>query len=255
MNRKDFGELPITAASALLLPVQGTARKTASPDCTQQEHKTTMKFLSIILCLFVITLNISAAFGQDSAVIKGIVTDPNGAVVSGATVTISDQTGTKRRTSVTDAAGTFSFDGLPTGSYRLTVEKTGFAVLMQTVMSGAGELSLKLQVSGVGASVNVEGETYVAKESVTATKTDTPLMETPFTVQVMPQQVIVDVGQQQDIGKAASLLGIPTQGFDNYTATFFYRGFLSSGTLWNGFRIDEITTTAGPGNGPVWMDN
>ncbi|MRR56661.1 MAG: TonB-dependent siderophore receptor [Deltaproteobacteria bacterium] len=85
----------------------------------------------------------------------------------------------------------------------------------------------------------------------TATKTDTPLMETPFTVQVLPQQVLTDLGQQQNLGGAMRLLGIPSWGFDSYGNSYTYRGFYSATTLWNGFRIEDGGATR---QGTVWMD-
>lgn len=94
---------------------------------------------------------------------------------------------------------------------------------------------------------------YRAPNTTTATKTDTPVMETPFTVQTLPSRALQDLGQEQSIGEAARYLGLYDSGYSHYSTLLRYRGFASSATLWNGFRIEEITTTAGPGAGPVWM--
>jgi iron complex outermembrane receptor protein len=71
----------------------------------------------------------------------------------------------------------------------------------------------------------------------------------------MPRQVLDDMGQQQNIGDALRLLGVASTGYDSYLSWYSYRGFTSTTTLWNGFRIEEVTPSGGPGVGPVWMDN
>ncbi len=58
--------------------------------------------------------------------IQGTVTDPNGAVVPGAEVTITSPDTGLTRTIVTDDNGAFSVSELPIGSYRVIVKKSGF---------------------------------------------------------------------------------------------------------------------------------
>ncbi|HYR74485.1 MAG TPA: TonB-dependent receptor [Pyrinomonadaceae bacterium] len=58
--------------------------------------------------------------------IQGTVTDPNGAVVPGAEVTITSPDTGLTRTIVTDDSGTYSVSELPIGSYRIIVKKSGF---------------------------------------------------------------------------------------------------------------------------------
>lgn len=59
-----------------------------------------------------------------TATIHGNVTDPSGAVIPGAMVTIS--TSQFSRTVSTDDAGQFSITGLPAGHYRVRVHYGGF---------------------------------------------------------------------------------------------------------------------------------
>src|SRR2546422_909435 len=60
--------------------------------------------------------------------ITGKVTDPNGAVVAGATVTVNN-TGTNAEvTAVTNTEGTYDFPVLLPGKYKLLVTKDGFKV-------------------------------------------------------------------------------------------------------------------------------
>src|SRR5271163_4836570 len=60
------------------------------------------------------------------ATVSGTITDPSGAVVPGVSVTIVSQGTGLKRSALTDTAGEYRFAGLPTGSYSLRLEKTGF---------------------------------------------------------------------------------------------------------------------------------
>src|SRR6266571_7490828 len=76
--------------------------------------------------------------------ISGSVTDPNGAVVAGANVTlINDQTNDKRD-QATNESGRFSFASLQPGNYTLRIEHQGFETLLRTkvVLSANEDLAL-----------------------------------------------------------------------------------------------------------------
>src|SRR5215472_2700401 len=65
--------------------------------------------------------------------VAGVITDPTGAVVSGASVTLkSSDTGEEYR-AVTAASGSYSISPVRPGRYTLTVEKQGFARISQTL--------------------------------------------------------------------------------------------------------------------------
>lgn len=60
------------------------------------------------------------------AVIKGKVTDAHGAVIQGAGVTLGTNDTEFLSGTLTDAAGEYRFEGLQPGTYRVTIEATGF---------------------------------------------------------------------------------------------------------------------------------
>jgi iron complex outermembrane receptor protein len=98
-------------------------------------------------------------------------------------------------------------------------------------------------------------DSYTAKDATTATKTDTPLIETPATVTVIPQQVILD---QRAMGLDQVLMNAPgvySTGYEPGSENIYIRGFNTSQTLWNGFRIDEYATTGHGVVGSVLLDN
>src|SRR5690349_12602186 len=98
----------------------------------------------------------------DTATIRGETRDPSFAVVSGATVTISNELTGLKRTVSTDASGRFSFPGLPVaGSYTLVATKSGFAeakIEGLTLVAGrTAEMNLQFTVEREAVKIDVTG--------------------------------------------------------------------------------------------------
>ena len=101
---------------------------------------------SVVLCLIVWGSLLEAA----ASTLTGCLTDTQGQVVSGATVSVLRRADSSRRTVKTDQVGRFSLVGLDAGEYRLTAEFNGFAVLARTiVLSAAGTTSVDMQFSNL----------------------------------------------------------------------------------------------------------
>src|SRR5437667_12434036 len=68
------------------------------------------------------------AFAQiDQGRLTGTVTDPQGAILPGVTVTARSTSLQGTRTVVTESDGKYSIAALPSGEYELTFELSGFA--------------------------------------------------------------------------------------------------------------------------------
>ena len=67
-----------------------------------------------------------ALIGQ-GATIKGTIYDPNGAVISGATVVVSNPDSGAVLRAISNGQGEYNFDGLEAGVYNLKIEAPGFA--------------------------------------------------------------------------------------------------------------------------------
>ena len=97
---------------------------------------------------------------QQGATLSGRVTDPQGAGLAGAAVTLHERARTQVRLStVTDAAGAYRFERLAPGEYLLEVEAHGFASgaaqAVAVARDSSATLDVRLEVAGVAAEVVV----------------------------------------------------------------------------------------------------
>ncbi len=142
-----------------------------------------------------------------SADLTGTVTDPTGAVVSGATVTARGAGTGIVRTATTDAEGTYKFVSLPPGDYEITAEAANFK---KSVLSGikltvgqTAELTIKLEVGEASAVVNVTGD-------------DVQLIETTKTnISTTIEQVRINSLPINERSATGFALTISTVGRDN----------------------------------------
>jgi len=81
-------------------------------------------FVSSLLLL--LALAASSVFAQGRASVRGSITDEFGAVIVGATVTLTDANGVKK-TATSGADGGYSFTGLAPGKYSISAAAGGFA--------------------------------------------------------------------------------------------------------------------------------
>lgn len=84
-----------------------------------------LKLGFLLLCVMLPLL----LFAQNTGSITGIATDPSGAVVQGAKVTVTNQAINLARTVATNASGFYSVTNLVPGVYSVTLEKEGFSTV------------------------------------------------------------------------------------------------------------------------------
>jgi hypothetical protein len=136
-----------------------------------------------LLPLFVVLLAASdpPAPSGNAGDVRGTVTDPSGAVIPGATVTLVNAVSGLNRSATTDATGQFAFSSVPFNPYRLTIASAGFAPLAQSVeiRSVVGlNLKLVLQVAAADSTVTVEASgDLVETDSTFHTDVDRALMD------------------------------------------------------------------------------
>lgn len=119
-----------------------------------------MKRISLLLTLVLCLAGLALAQSDDGRVI-GTITDPSSAVISGATVKVTN-TGTGRTlTATTNAAGEYAFNALPVGKYKIEAGQTGFKTATAEFSLDVNqviEMSLKLETGASSTTVDVTGE-------------------------------------------------------------------------------------------------
>ena len=91
--------------------------------------------------------------------LSGTVTDPKGAVVSGAIVTVTNPATNQKSTATTDQQGRYKVEGLAAGVYVVTISATGFSEVQRSGVTIADDktatLDVKLEVAPLEAGVTV----------------------------------------------------------------------------------------------------
>jgi hypothetical protein len=120
-----------------------------------------LKFRFPVLVLTLAALVLPVGAQAQSATIEGLVQDPSGAVIPGASVALTQGAQSKQTTSGGD--GRYAFRGLGPGSYAITATAKGFATLnLADVTLAAGQvkqLNLPLTIAVAEQDVTVEGQT------------------------------------------------------------------------------------------------
>ena len=76
--------------------------------------------------LLLVFASVSSFGQQGQSSVRGLVTDPKGSPIAGASVTLSAPERNFSRTQVTNTDGQYLFKPVPPGTYRLDVEMKGF---------------------------------------------------------------------------------------------------------------------------------
>jgi Carboxypeptidase regulatory-like domain len=79
-----------------------------------------------------LTFLAATAVAQENGELTGVVTDPNGAIIPNAPVSLTLLASGETRHTVTDNAGIYTFPSLRVGNYTLTVTSPGFQTYSKT---------------------------------------------------------------------------------------------------------------------------
>jgi len=122
-----------------------------------------MRSLRVLALLLVCLLTFGAIVQAQTATtsLRGTVTDPKGAVIAGANLTLSNPATGYSRTVRADSQGAYQFLEVPPATYSVTVDAPGFAKLKRTdvtlLVSTPATLNLPMQVAGGTVTVEVTG--------------------------------------------------------------------------------------------------
>lgn len=115
----------------------------------------------VLVGLITLFCGLVAHAQQDTTTMSGVISDPQGRVISGATVTLTNSaTGTSRDTK-SGGDGTYVFTQVPPGTYSIRVEAQGFKASVreniQLLVRTPATLNIELEVGAVSEIVTVSG--------------------------------------------------------------------------------------------------
>jgi Fe(3+) dicitrate transport protein len=166
-------------------------------------------FLGAMVILLATTL---ATLAQSShASVAGRVLDQNGATITGAQIILRNKGAGKERALVTDASGSYQFDQLAPGEYRLTAVARGFSAVDQTIVLKGGEigtLDLTLRPSSLAETVIVTSGHLLASGEI--------LERTPGAVDIIDNKTLESsrvLSSSEALRKVAGLTVRDEEGF------------------------------------------
>jgi hypothetical protein len=114
-----------------------------------------------LLVGFFLAVSILASAQSATTSLRGTITDPKGAVLQGATVTLNNPATGYSRTTKSGNDGAYQFLEVPPATYTLTVTATGFATLkeegVRLMVSTPATLNFTVAVQGQSVTVEVSG--------------------------------------------------------------------------------------------------
>jgi hypothetical protein len=131
-----------------------------------------MMMMKRIFTVFAATALVAAisltALAQGRASLRGTITDEFGAVIVGATVTLTDASRTQK-SATTDSGGSYSFTGLAPGKYTIHAAAGGFATSDDTEVDvGAGRrepTNITLKIAAIESQVKVAADTALSTDA------------------------------------------------------------------------------------------
>ena len=142
-----------------------------------------IRILTSLLLAVVVLAGCHAAYAQMRIVgsITGIVTDPSGATVPNAKVTLKDEVNGTKKEATTNGSGQYAFPDLPFGTFELSVAATGFQTAVvqhvSVVASQTTDVPVQLKVGQAAESVTVEATSAVLETTSTLVNTTTETKE------------------------------------------------------------------------------
>jgi|HubBroStandDraft_6_1064221.scaffolds.fasta_scaffold01956_4 Carboxypeptidase regulatory-like domain/TonB-dependent Receptor Plug Domain/TonB dependent receptor len=148
-----------------------------------------------------------AAWGQTNGSIRGVVNDPSGAVVPGATVTATLNGTDSQRSAISDKDGAFDIPELAVGTYDVTAEAQGFKKFVaKAVVVSIGHvnfITVTFQVGATNDTVTVEANAVQVETTSTqlgAVMTDQSIRELPLNSRNAYALLQLQPGVQSQLG-------------------------------------------------------
>ncbi len=198
----------------------------------------------VLIFLSLASATISAAAAQTAAArttpqsVNGVVLDPSGAAVQDAEVTVTAASGQQTQTH-TDHTGSFSVGAEGTPPFTATVVVRGFAPAVEAGVAGGRHLTVTLTPATVQEHVDVVSHARPTSVASTGTKTATPLLDVPQTIDVIGARILREQAATSMGDALKNVAGVHQNLGEGRRDQFLIRGFSAlNDTLLDGTRDD-----------------
>src|SRR5438094_5438458 len=206
-------------------PAYNTCRSPAYPASleayTEEGDMLWSSIGSLRLAAATALLATTPAFAQSTGQVTGVVKDSTGAVLPGATVTVTGADGAKHEAS-TSPDGSYTVSGLPPGNYTVSAAHFGFRTVLQQSQAVA---------AGGTLTVDFTLETNLSEEiTVTAMKREDVVRKVPFSLSATSEETLRTRGATDIEDIAANVGGFTVQNLGPGQSQVAMRG-VSSGQI------------------------
>jgi hypothetical protein len=204
----------------------------------------------VLLSTFLLLCTLNAFTQTATGAVNGTVTDPSGAVVTNATVALTNLKTNIVRQAATSGSGFFLFINVQPGDYALKVSREGFKPIdvsnLQVNVNQTLTQNLKLGVGGATETMEVQAQGQLVDSTTTELGTviqhkvvnDLPLNGRNFTqlLTLAPGVTPVSTSQNKSIGCCEGNVGLPGSGFsdasfhgqENRSKLYFFDGIINT---------------------------
>lgn len=211
----------------------------------QRKRISGLSNLVLLALLPLVLLPYAWAQAAGTASVQGTVTDPTGATIPTATVTLKQTSTGVSRVSTTDSHGVYSMPNVPVGPYSLSVTAQGFQTFTQTgVLEVGNNISIDphLQVGSASEHIDVEAsgvaldtETSTFKQVIDQTR----ITEMPLNGRQATQLVLVSGGAVT--APSGDMVGSKNYASSTVIAVAGSQGNYNNYVLDGGYHTDNFT--------------
>ncbi len=238
-------------------------------DRYQEKLRSPLKSSAFLVGLVALSLLSPALHAQYRTSIQGVVTDPSGAVIPGATLTLTNNGTGEKQVRTSDASGVYNFNALPADKFSLVVTKDGFQekdlLQLQLIPEQPNAINVQLDVGPATQTVTVDASTAPAIDTETANNQRTisdnevqhmPVYERDVTSLIQLAPGVLADGAQQGGGGGFQAPGTQTGASSNgggnlgHSSSIFATENGASANAnggqfeTNGYTIDGISTAS-----------
>ena len=207
-----------------------------------------------LLTLILILVFHSSTFGQSGTVgaLTGVVKDPTGANLPGVSVVVRNIGTGATRTAISGEDGHWTLPALPTGTYEVSYEITGFKKLVrervEVEASVPRTLEDRLEIGEIGAVINItEGAALITPETSAVARqlSSEQLVQVPTSTRSFTQLLSAEAGVSADLSP------VLTNGNGNQSPSVNGTRTTSTSLFFNGIDATNITSNEGSLNGNI----